>query len=204
MKDVLFKGFRIILYGGYLLALSLIFLEDAKSTLPQKFSETSLTEYFQEGTFLLIVLCFAYYAMTKKSSRKLSVFLAGFYLMPFIREMDAWLDANVFDGAWQTLVLIVLLFLVYFSFKNWKTLIQEFMDFTVSYPFGIMVTGFLVTFAYSRLFGEAIMWETVMEEQYMRSVKNAAEESVELMGDTLILFSVIEYGFWSKKSAIGE
>ena len=118
--------------------------------------------------------------------------------MALIREFDAFLDHNVYDGAWQTLVLIVLLFVIYRSYINRKSLFEALPGFMASYPFGLVIAGMIITFAYSRLFGESIMWKTVMEENYIRNVKNAVEESIELLGDSIILFSAIEFFFHAR------
>ena len=83
---------RIIIYAAYLLALSLVFLYDARST-EGKFYENSLTEYFQEGTFLLTVLAYLFCTFNYKNTAPLSLLLGGFFLMAFIREFDAVLDA---------------------------------------------------------------------------------------------------------------
>ena len=56
-----------------------------------------------------------------------------------------------------------------------------------------MMAGFITTFVFSRLFGRSIFWQAVMEEQYFRSVKNAAEEGTELLGYGLMLIGAIEY-----------
>ncbi|MEM9297478.1 MAG: hypothetical protein AAGA64_03740 [Bacteroidota bacterium] len=188
---------RIIIYAAYLLALSLVFLYDARST-EGKFYENSLTEYFQEGTFLLTVLAYLFCTFNYKNTAPLSLLLGGFFLMAFIREFDAVLDAYVYDGAWQTLVLLVIALVGYRSFQSRKPLLETIPDYMVSYPFGLMIGGMLVTFIYSRLFGETIMWKAVMEENYVRDVKNAVEESVELLGDSIILFAGLEFIFWAK------
>ncbi len=119
--------------------------------------------------------------------------------MAFIREFDAFLDIYIYDGAWQTLVLIVIGFVGYKTFRNRTDLIKTIPDYMSSFPFGMLIGGMLVTFIYSRLFGESIMWKTVMEEHYIRDVKNAVEESVELLGDSIILFAGIEFLFWARK-----
>lgn len=198
-KTEFFKIGRIIIYSGYLLALSLVFLYDAEPKPILKFSESSLTEYFQEGSFFLTVLLFSFYALKRKATTALSIIIGGFFLMAFIREFDAVLDQYVFDGAWQTLAFSVLALIFFSIYKNWKVLGKQIVSFMISYPFGIMITGMMVTFVYSRLFGESIMWQSVMEDGYNRSVKNAAEESIELLGDTIVLFSAIEYGLWASK-----
>ncbi|MEM1405546.1 MAG: hypothetical protein AAGG59_02130 [Bacteroidota bacterium] len=188
---------RIIIYSAYLLALSLVFLYDARST-GGKFYENSLTEYFQEGTFFLTVLAYLFCTVNYKKTASLSLLVGGFFLMAFIREFDAVLDAYVYDGAWQTLVLLVIAFVGYRSFRSRKSIQETIPDYMISYPFGLMIGGMLVTFIYSRLFGETIMWKTVMEENYVRDVKNAVEESVELLGDSIILFAALEFTFWAK------
>lgn len=198
-KTEFFKIGRIILYSGYLLALSLVFLYDAQPNPTQKFAEDSLTEYFQEGSFFLTVLLFLFYTLKRKSTSAISILIGGFFLMAFIREFDAVLDKYVFDGAWQTLAFTVLALVGFSIYKNATALGKTIPSYMVSYPFGMMISGMLVTFIYSRLFGESIMWQSVMEESYIRSVKNAAEESIELLGDSLILFSAIEYGVWATK-----
>ena len=192
---------RIIIYSGYLLALSLVFLHDAQPNPTGKFNEDSLTEYFQEGTFFLTVLAYLFCTINYKKTASISLLVGGFFLMAFIREFDAVLDLYVFDGAWQTLVLVVLIFVGYKSFKSWSDIKLSTPDYFSSYPFGLMIAGMLVTFIYSRLFGESIMWKSVMEENYIRDVKNAVEESVELLGDSIILFAGLEFVFWAKDKA---
>jgi len=203
-KQEFYKIGRIILFSGYLLGLCLVFLFDAQPQPGAKFDESSLTEYFQESTFFLVVLIIFFNITKRKSTAALSILIGGFFLTAFIREFDAVLDRYVYDGAWQTLVSIVFVLVVFSIYKNHRALRKIIPGFMTSYPFGMMITGMMVTFVYSRLFGETFMWQTVMEENYMRSVKNAAEESIELLGDSLILFSAIEYNVWSKKQEIRE
>lgn len=179
--------------------MSLVFLHDAQPNTTGKFNEDSLTEYFQEGSFFLTVLAYLFCTLNYKKTGAISLLVGGFFLMALIREFDAFLDLYVYDGAWQTLVLIVLIFVGYKSFKSRSELNDSVPDYMASFPFGVMIAGMLVTFIYSRLFGETIMWKTVMEENYVRDVKNAVEESVELLGDSIILFAGIEFIFWARQ-----
>lgn len=173
-------------------------MHDAQPSPFGKFTEQSLTEYFQEGSFFLASLIYFYSVLSFKKSAPIAVLLGGFTLMACVREFDAFLDMYAYDGAWQTLVLIILVGVTYSTIKNRNHLSQLFRPYFSSYPFGLMISGMLVTFIYSRLFGETIMWKTVMEENYVRNVKNAVEESVELLGDSIILIASLEYAFWSR------
>ena len=203
-KDPILKILRIIIYSIYLLSLSLVFLYDAGleelrvESIQAKFNEDSLTERFQESTFLVIViLCFVCSWLYRKTAA-LAFLMGGFFLMALIREFDAFLDYNVHDGTWQVLVLVVLVIVIYKSYKNRKALWNAVPGYLLSYPCGIMISGMIITFAYSRLIGESIMWQTVMEENYVRNVKNAVEESVELLGDSIILFGAIEFFLYAR------
>jgi hypothetical protein len=64
-----------------------------------------------------------------------------------------------------------------------------------------MVTGFLVTFVFSRLFGRTKLWEAILEADYNRWGKNAAEEGIELLGYSLFLIAGIEILLSVVKSA---
>jgi len=113
--------------------------------------------------------------------------------MALVREFDSVLDHYVYDGAWQTIVLIILVILGVLIFKSRKKLASALPSYMNSFSFGLLIAGMLIAFIYNRLFGEPFMWKAVMEDGYIRSVKNAVEESVELLGYSLILFSSIEY-----------
>jgi uncharacterized membrane protein YdjX (TVP38/TMEM64 family) len=58
--------------------------------------------------------------------------------------------------------------------------------------FGILLSGF-VALTFSRLFGRKHFWLQLTEEDNFRTVKNAAEEGVEVLALGLILISIVEF-----------
>ncbi len=56
-----------------------------------------------------------------------------------------------------------------------------------------MLGAIATLLVFSRLFGMGEMWQGLMQENYMRGVKNTAEEGVELLSYSLIVFSAIWY-----------
>ncbi|MDX1556111.1 MAG: hypothetical protein R3212_08800, partial [Xanthomonadales bacterium] len=56
----------------------------------------------------------------------------------------------------------------------------------------LLVQLFLVLLVFSRLFGRASFWQSVMGEDYLRVVKNIAEEGTELLGYGLIAIAAVE------------
>jgi hypothetical protein len=69
---------------------------------------------------------------------------------------------------------------------------------------GLLLAGFLITFIFSRLFGKTSFWQTLMGERYFRSVKNAAEECIELLGYGLLLAAAAEFYLLAKPKKISN
>lgn len=66
---------------------------------------------------------------------------------------------------------------------------------------GLFMGGFLTTYVFSRLFGMQHLWRTALEDGYVKIAKTMAEESTELLGYALLLFSVIEMAVTARKLA---
>ena len=62
----------------------------------------------------------------------------------------------------------------------------------------------LVTYVFSRLYGRSDFWEAILQEHYVRTFKDAAEEVVELLGYALILIAVIELTLLARRWALAR
>ena len=183
---------RIVAYIVILSALMLVVIADANSA-GAKFFEDSLTERSQEALLLLAALGMLFMASRLQHVSTLALAFAGFFMVSFIRELDALLEQNIGTGTWQVLVTIVLLAVFYRLRVNWSGFKNQLSGHLESYSFGLFIAGFLTTYIFSRLIGNEELWLAILEENYRRSAKNAVEESVELLGYALLLFSVVEF-----------
>lgn len=186
---------RVVLFSAVLAGIAwLIGLEaNLGSGNDTLYSEDSLTEYLQIGCMgLLIAVCMVW-GSRDKAQQPVAVLLAGFALIALIREMDSFLDHNVFDGAWQVLALISVATVLTMTWRYRNALPGALDVFLNHWTFGIVLSGFLTTFVFSRMFGRKVFWKAVMSEHYIRSVKNVAEEGVELLGYALILIGSLDY-----------
>lgn len=183
---------RLGLYSLFLGALMLVLVVDANAV-DGKFFEGSLTERTQEVMFLLLSISMFYCSRRMKPVLNLAAMFSGFFLVCFIRELDALLEQNIGTGTWQLLVTLVLAAMIFKAYKNWPALQGEFATNVSTYNFGLFAAGFLTTFIFSRLVGSEELWMAIMEESYQRNVKNAVEESVELLGDALMFFAGFEF-----------
>lgn len=86
----------------------------------------------------------------------------------------------------------------YLVYRYKDNFVHDTVEFIKRPEFGILLCGFLTVFVFSRLFGCRILWESVMGDGYMRCVKNAVEEGVELLGYLFIGIASVEYYLFKK------
>lgn len=173
----------------------LITLEGYRDLAASEYAEGSITERLQSLSAILSSACFLLVARFSTSLRPVSVMLAALTCMMFIREADFFLDAYLFDGAWQALVALILVVAAVYLWSQPHSIGESIQVYAQQPSAGILLSGILVTFVFSRLFGRASFWEAVMGEGYLRVVKNIAEEGTELLGYGLIVIAALELLF---------
>lgn len=195
IKSMIFQTIaRIVVYGLLMMLLSQLMFWDAGQQGQQiKFLEDTFTEWTQQLILLTMAGIFAHSAYHHKEFRCLSILLAGISLAGLVREFNNFFNTQVFDGAWQALASLVIITTIFLVWKHRNMFWLDFQQFQNTLSFGFLLSGFLTTFIFSRLFGRARFWETLMEDRYFRSVKNAAEEGVELLGYGLLLAASVEF-----------
>ncbi len=190
-------GFRALCLRGvaYILLIAALLegvLLEAIHLPEARFSETGFTEPAQ--SLLLLAGTLLALAARRLDDRlpHLTLLLVGLLGASLIREQDAWLDANVFDGAWQTLVTLLVLPILFVVIRGRHAFMAELERYATTFSGGLFAAGFLGTYVFSRLYGRGEMWQTVLGEQYVRVFKDAAEEVTELFGYTLLFIAMVE------------
>lgn len=186
---------KIVLYSVFATAILLLFTMEAKYNHgPELFGEESWTEIAQYSilglsTFLLIL-------SGKKNSDDsvIATLMAGMTTIAMIRECDALLDMDVFDGAWQAAAAITAVCTFALVYRKKDKLIPGILSFMKRPSFGYFVCGFITVFVYSRLFGRYGLWlDIIGQERFVRTVKNAAEEGTELFGYSVLFIACVEF-----------
>ncbi len=109
-----------------------------------------------------------------------------------VRESDSNLDYWLYDGAWQTIVGLLVLPAVILTVRHWHALIRSLARWGRTRSCGLMIAGLVTVLLFSRLLGMESMWQHLMSDHYIRSVKNLAEEGTELIGYSLILIAALD------------
>jgi hypothetical protein len=186
-KIILFFSLRFLFYAAIMVILNLIYFHDATHiTDTGKFGENSWTEILQEAFLFITGIVFLITARYDLKMRPVANLTAVFFFMCFIREFN-----NQVPYWFYLEIPLIILFgvLIFVERTKLEPAILRLVD---NRAISWLVTGFLVTFVFSRFFGKTGFWEHLLENNYNRWAKNAAEEGIELLGYTLMLMGSIE------------
>ncbi|MBF8224429.1 hypothetical protein [Halomonas sp. 328] len=157
-----------------------------------RFTERGFTELAQSALLLASALLLLHVRQRLKVLPQVTLLLFAFVTSSLIREQDYWLDTYVAEHTWKVLVTLVILPCLASVIRHRRDFAEELAGYANSFSFGLFAAGVLTTYVFSRLYGRSDFWQAVLQEQYLRTFKDAAEEVVELFGYALILIAMIE------------
>ncbi|MCC5902447.1 MAG: hypothetical protein JJT87_11025 [Halomonas sp.] len=172
-----------IAQGGYLEALYLPSV---------RYSELGFTELTQTLVLASCCVLLIYIRQVLRVWPTVTLLLLAFVAASLVREQDFFLDTYVARHTWKILVTFIVLPALAWVIIQRHHFLEEFKYYSNTFSFGLFASGVLVTYIFSRLYGRQDFWRAVLQEHYIRDFKNVAEESIELLGYSLILFAVVE------------
>ncbi len=163
--------------------------------------EGGLTEKIQ---ILLIVGCgflYAIQAIKGKDFKRCNSLVAVMFSLFFVRELDAFFDNVFFHGAWFYVVLEILLLTFLYFYGNFQGILREFVRYTQTPRFVLLVSGLISLIFLCRLIGYKEIWKELFlnipidgiseYEKHYRPFKNVAEEASEIIAYLILFFSAI-------------
>lgn len=163
--------------------------------------EGGLTEKIQ---ILLIVgsgFLYAIQAIKGKDFKRCNSLVAVLFSLFFVRELDAFFDNIFFHGAWFYVDLEILLLTFLYFYGNFKGVLREFVRYTQTPRFVLLVSGLISLIFLCRLIGYKEIWKELFlnipidgiseYEKHYRPFKNVAEEASEIIAYLILFFSAI-------------
>jgi len=155
-------------------------------------SELSLTEIVQESVLTAIVFIHFLLAWRYKAMRYCNILVGGFFLAMLIRELDALFDL-IAHGSWVWFALIAALLALIHPVIHYRQTLHQLAQYTRTPWYGLLISGLLAILVFSRLFGMQALWLAILDDGYVRVVKNVVEEGSESFGYMLCLTASIGY-----------
>lgn len=192
LETVLAAVGRFVAYS-LLAALPVMLLRRDVSVLGNSLGEASLVEWTQSGFLLASALAFVVLAWRRADDRPFALLAIALFGCMLIREQDALLDVALFHGAWKYLAAPLALAAIAHALRHAQLTLSGMARFVSSRAGTVMLLALVVVLCYSRLFGMTGIWTAVMGDGYVRTVKNAVEETTELLGYTFVLVASMRY-----------
>lgn len=195
----IFKQSLFLLLSVLIVALAVVALFLDIHWLHNDVKELSITEVSQEIILAVIIGINVFQAVRGREKTRISVLIAGFFGCMLIREMDFLFDAIAF-GSWVWFALAVAAVSLFLGLKKPAEAVNQLAVFMRHPAYGMMFSGLLCILIFSRLFGMHILWQQLLQDEYIRVVKNTVEEGSELFGYLLCLMSTCWYLATNRKT----
>jgi hypothetical protein len=167
-------------------------------------SEFSPIEIIQPFILGICGLLMAWVAKYCPSQRPIAFPFGGLALAFLIRELDFYFDRYLIDNLWQVLVAVAGAFVITYIYRQRRRMKIAWARVWPSPGMALLFAGAVILFAFVRLVGHEPLWQSILGADYLRVVKLAVEEFIELIGYFLWLIGTIEYVYQAKAIAYRE
>lgn len=150
--------------------------------------EDSFTEAAQTFTLILIIATFIYIVAKHEDKRPFTYMALGLFISMLFREHDFILN-NIMNNLWELCVTLTVIVVITLSRRTGRPFAPVFAEFLRSSSGRLMAMAIILLVVHSRLFGMGILWTTILEDGYVRTVKNAMEEGTELLAYIMIFYA---------------
>jgi hypothetical protein len=162
-------------------------------------SELSPVELLQN---LLLVFCIAVFGWIAARDRLRQPMAAGFaalFAVFLIRELDFFLDFFLMDNLWQVLCALIMSVAAVYCGRNRSRYVQGWRRSWPSAGLALIIGGLILLIPFAQLIGHGAFWQIILADNYVRVVKVASEEFVELGAYAIITIGTIEFLYsWSR------
>ena len=157
-------------------------------------TEISVTEIVQESVLAAVVVIHFILAKKYATLRYCNILVGGLFLAMLIRELDAVFDM-ISHGSWVWFALASSVLALIYPLARWKITAGQLQQYTTTPCYGMMLAGLMTILVFSRLLGMGDLWSYILQDGYIRAVKNAVEEGCEMYGYLLCLTASVGYAF---------
>jgi hypothetical protein len=162
-------------------------------------SELSPVELLQNLLLLFCAGTFAWIALRDRLRRPMAVGFSTLFLVFLIRELDFFLDFFLLDNLWQVLCALLLSVTVVYGARNHHRYVQGWRRSWPSAGLALIIGGVILLIPFAQLIGHEELWQSILGEDYVRVVKVASEEFIELGAYAMITIGTIEFLYaWSR------
>lgn len=156
--------------------------------------ENGPVEWMQVSMLVLTAIMIFFASRKSQIAKEACLCLMLMPVIALIRELDKVFDSFM-KHSWKLAVLTIVLWAVWNFAPKWNRLISGIKLLTKTKAIPFFWVGIFIIAVFARLIAQRVLWEQILEENYVRMAHRFLEESCELLGYAIILFGAIELFF---------
>jgi hypothetical protein len=162
-------------------------------------SEFSPVEILQNVLLLLCIGIFGWIASRDRLRRPFALGFCALFGICFVRELDFFFDFYGVDNLWQVLCASLLAITLVYLGRHWHRFEQGLRRSWPSTGLAIILVSFILLIPFAQLVGHNALWQQILGENYVRVVKVAVEEFIELGAYAVLGIGTLEFLYsWSR------
>ncbi len=162
-------------------------------------SELSPVELLQNLLLLICIMLFGWIASRDRLRCPMALGFCTLFAVCLVRELDFFLDFYVIDNLWQVVCATLLAITLVYLGRHRKRFVNGLARSWPSTGLAIILGGFILLIPFAQLMGHDELWQQIMGDGYIRVVKVAAEEIIELGAYSMLTIGAFEFLYsWSR------
>lgn len=179
------------IYGGGVLLTAILLNLVARSGFGSDFQESGIVEWLQAALLVSSMAVFFHCRHVFAGLPNIPEFLAGVYAVALVREHDAPLDQFMPAYGWQLFATLLIGALILSAWRRRGPLREELGVWLRSRAFAFFWFGICVVI-FAQIIGNGGMLQSLLGDAYVYLHTRVIEESFELLGYLLLLYSSVE------------
>jgi hypothetical protein len=162
-------------------------------------SEFSPVEILQNLLLIFCICLFGWIASRDRLRRPFALGFCALFTIFLVRELDYFMDFYGVDNLWQVLCASLLAITLVYLGRHRHRFEQGLRRSWPSTGLAIILVSFILLIPFAQLVGHNALWEQILGDSYVRVIKVAVEEFIELGAYALLAIGSIEFLYsWSR------
>ena len=162
-------------------------------------SEFSPVELLQNILLLICMIIFSWIGSRDRLRCPMALGFCALFGVCLVRELDFFLDFYVADNLWQVVCATLLAVTIVYLGRHRQRFVNGLRRSWPSTGLAIIFSGFILLIPFAQLMGHDALWQQIMGDNYVRVVKVAAEEFIELGAYAIVTIGSFEFLYsWSR------
>lgn len=187
-------GLRVLLYGLGIAAVAYtVRLPGALDPTGSYYAEWSPVEWVQLGLLVMATVMMCWAGTVDPVKRPVAVLLALALLAVVLRELHSPGHMGPLRYLWKLGAPVLMVAMGVYAHRRREDLRASLRDLVALPTLPMVITGAMIVVIFSQVMGRTDHWMALLGDDYIRTMRNVAEEGSEVLGYLVVMVGAVEY-----------